>query len=1015
MAQSSFRKFMMFTAAGAGVSILLCAGVAGPCWRSWLLDGILVYQCPTGRVLPTASISGYDLGRGSNGVVTISALGHYVQGKGSYVYSTALRRFSPTIALVSPDGSLRPIEADFDPAGGYAQAALVKLPDVPDGDYKLRAQIDSPLGPITTEASLPLYAPALAHVLADSPLYKPGQTIRFRAVVMREADFGPLEGRPGIWQVLDPSGEVVLEEKNKAGAFGISDSSFPLDHEAPLGMWTIRYRSGDDSDEVQVEVKPFELPRFTVELKARPAYHPGDDLKIEGVARYTSGAPVADSTVTFRVQEQAASSTDPAPWPAPLDWLDEKLLRTDASGRFSVDLGVVPLDLQKDSRITFSAGVTDPTGEQLWTSLGVPFSPDQLVATAVTELGDGLVPSGNNRLFLRVTTTDGIPLASSSLRLRRAWDGKDKGVMATTDADGVARFQVDPGAPVTIVLPQNPVRKRPRSQIGEVRYVSTEDSLHGGSLDVDAQVALDRWKPALRACGRYVEGSDQQVDLALLINPAGRIEQAGVGADSAISSCVRRNVQNQQALPGDWRIWKIGVLLEDPKTPTINGNLTILTGRLSNDGLDELLLEARPCVSEVEYSSSLGLLWSWSTEKGDRAPRLRSIPVEGSSVPASVDACVARALATHRFADAVEYDVGAGILRLDVQVPEDPRERRTQPSSYQGFQYTVTAEAATGEEQRGQLNLLPGDIPALRLRFSEVLVDPGATVELSAVIGPGWSGDFPKELYLNRPGKTSLRFDVDPKLRKGSFKVPMDWSGYAQVEYNGARALLYIRPPERLDVDLSIKEESVRPGETASLLITTRNGDQPVAAGLTLSGVDSTLASLATLPGPDAFARITVRAKTGTPAFGMLDAKALETGQIRGNYAAEATIMRINELPPVPPGQERVSCNGESSLGTTGDFADAFYDLYAAARAEVRSWEAAAAPGQLMSPAKMLELWEAALKKKPATDAFGRSLHLSLLPPDLLALTDPRLMVADGTHLPEDVENWPNFVAQESP
>jgi hypothetical protein len=216
-------------------------------------------------------------------------------------------------------------------------------------------------------------------------------------------------------------------------------------------------------------------------------------------------------------------------------------------------------------------------------------------------------------------------------------------------------------------------------------------------------------------------------------------------------------------------------------------------------------------------------------------------------------------------------------------------------------------------------------------------------------------------------------------------------------------------------VGLSIKEESVRPGETASLLITTHSGSVPVPAGLTLSGVDSTLASLATLPGPDAFARVTVRAKTGTPAFGMLDAKALETGQIRGDYAAEATIMRINELPPVPPGEERVSCNGESSLETAGDFADAFYDLYAAARAEVRSWEAAAAPGQLMSPAKMLELWELALKKKPATDAFGRSLHLSLLPPDLLALTDPRLMVADGTHLPEDVENWPNFVAQESP
>lgn len=1016
MPKSSFRTFMMYTAAGATVSLLLCAGVVGPCWRSWLLDGILVYQCPTGKVLPTARISGSNLGRGTSGTVTIHATGHYVVGKGGHVYPTPLRRFSPSLSLVSPDGLRRPIEADFDPSREFGRKAQVTLPDVPDGDYTLLAEIDSPLGPITTKASLPLYAPALAHVLADSPLYKPGQTMRFRSVVMREADFGPLEGRPGIWQVLDPTGQVVLEEKNKAGAFGISDSSFPLDEEAPMGMWTIRYRSGEDADEVQVEVKPFELPRFTVELKALSAYHPGDDLKIEGVARYSSGAPVANATVNFRVQEQAASASDPAPWPAPLTWLEERLLSTDASGRFSVDLGAVPLDLQKDTKLTFAAGVTDLTGEQLWAGLAVPFSPDQLQATAVTELGNGLVPSANNRVFLRVTTTDGRPLASSPVRLRRAWDGKDKGVMATTDEDGVARFQVDPGAPVTIVLPQNPIRKRPRSQIGEVRYVSTEDRLSGGSLDVDGQVALDRWKPLLRECSRYVEGSEVQVELAVLLSPSGRVEEVGVEGDSGLERCLRRNLQGRQGLPGGWRMWKLGVAVEDPQTPSLSADLEVVVGGLDREALDAVLLEARPCALGVENSGDLGTGWSWMVEEGAMAPRIRPIPVDGGGVPSSVDSCVARALGSLRFAEPATADqAGAGLLRVEVQVPEDPSERRPQPSSYQGFQYTVSAEAPTGAELRGQVNLLPGDIPALRLRFSEVLVDPGATVELSAVIGPGWSGEFPKELYLNRPGKTALRFDVDPKLRKGSFQVPADWSGYAQVEYAGARALLYIRPPERLEVGLSIKEETVRPGEQASLVVTTRNGTQPVAAGLTLSGVDSTLGSLVTLPAPDAFARITVRAKTGTPAFGILDAKALETGQIRGNYAAEATIMRINELPPVPPGQESLSCYGEANLETTGDLADAFYDLYATARAEVRVWEAAAEPGALMTPAKMLELWEVALKKKPSTDAFGRSLHLSLLPYDLLVLTDPRLMVADGTHLPEDVENWPNFVAQESP
>jgi hypothetical protein len=38
-----------------------------------------------------------------------------------------------------------------------------------------------------------------------------------------------------------------------------------------------------------------------------------------------------------------------------------------------------------------------------------------------------------------------------------------------------------------------------------------------------------------------------------------------------------------------------------------------------------------------------------------------------------------------------------------------------------------------------------------------------------------------------------------------------------------------------------------------------------------------------------------------------------------------------------------------------------------------------------------------------------------MLPDDLLALTDPRQVVVDGTRLPEDVERWDRFVAEEDP
>src|SRR2546425_556294 len=96
--------------------------------------------------------------------------------------------------------------------GAWLRYGVVVRP-CPDGDYRLRARVRSPLGEEKLDVPLAVYAPARIHVITDRPLYQPGSTVQFRAVVLRATDFGPVDDRPGKWIVQDPSGEVVLEEK----------------------------------------------------------------------------------------------------------------------------------------------------------------------------------------------------------------------------------------------------------------------------------------------------------------------------------------------------------------------------------------------------------------------------------------------------------------------------------------------------------------------------------------------------------------------------------------------------------------------------------------------------------------------------------------------------------------------------------------------------------------------------------------------------------------------------------
>ena len=991
------------------VAVTACGACVGvPCLSTGIWYGAWEDRCPDGRMRLGLQVSG-SLIRGERGELDIAPLLRFVDGDGRLHVARAWRMVPQTIELRASDGSVVPDVEVTSTWTGYA----LKLPKaLPDGEYV--AHVTATLGDETQtlDVSVPLFAPALAHVLTDQPIYTPGSTVRMRTLMLRRPDHTPLDGRPGRWTILDPAGQQMLVEKDQAGSFGVAESEFELAPDALVGAWTASWSSGEATDSATFTVSPFRLPRLTVEPKASQAwYRVGEAVVIEGKASYASGAPVREAPVTVQLRPADGE------WPMPIAWERPFEVKTDAWGRFRVEVGAVPPDLVGRAAIDAAVEVTDDAGETVSGHAAIVVSQHELRVDAVTEFGGGLVGGFNNRVFVRVTSPDGVPLASRTIHVTRAWRTGDAGYDAVTDVDGVASVQVDPGDPVTVVLPQQPVRVRP---LAVTPTVLVEATGYGsdGDLGLDDRRAVDAVLPAVRRCADRVIG-DQDARVWVRVLPDGRVSGAGAAVDDALHRCVIAAVGGLRAPPAGLRTWSLGWRVGDPGTPRVVANATAVIGDTSEGDarIADAARSARGCLPrDMPFGGAVADV-HWHVARGERVIDAVVADVDGAAVSSEVRRCVVAAVRSLAPLSAPATEERVGVARIDVVLPDGVPSGAPGPATMTGYELRIAAPGGEATASETPLVLPPGEVPPLRLRAEPTIVAPGGAVTIDVLRGPGFHGDLPVELAL-RDGSGQVGKPVKVVDKKVTFPIPGDADGLLNVEWGGARALILVRRTDPLAVTLRSDKPAYRPGETATLTVTTTAGGAPVAAGVGLVGVDETLGQLAPLPGPDAYGRVTVAATSATRAFGTFDAKALLLGQIRGDNAADATLLGVGAIPSEPFGDAWTYASGVTTDDDASPLAASFWRGVAALQAKVTAWEAGAKPGEVLTNPMVVAWWAEVLREersagRPVVDAFDRELTLARLSDDLVARLDPRGLVDDATHLPEDVVDWRTWLAEE--
>ncbi len=308
---------------------------------------------------------------------------------------------------------------------------LMEVPDWPQGSYELRLQAKTGFTGEGVQRNIELTRKWKLMLSSDKPVYKPGQTIRLRALALRRPDLHPVAGQEVEFSIKDPKGNVIFKQRDVTSKFGITSSDCPLATELLHGKYQVFCQVGDVSSERTVTVEKYVLPKFKVTVKIdKPFYGPSDQVSGTVESQYFFGQPVAGADVTIDVRAAGFSQQEVA-------FIEGK---TDDEGKlaFRFDLPSRMFGQPRDggnARFQLITLVKDSAGQAQTASASRVVASEPIRVEVIPEAGT-LVRGVPNMVYIYASYLDGRP-AQAKLKV----NGLDKG---QTNSLGVAAFEMPP-------------------------------------------------------------------------------------------------------------------------------------------------------------------------------------------------------------------------------------------------------------------------------------------------------------------------------------------------------------------------------------------------------------------------------------------------------------------------------------------------------------------------------------------------------------------------------------------
>jgi len=168
--------------------------------------------------------------------------------------------------------------------------AAFRVPDVPSGTYTLEVDVGGVSGPL--EATVQVKQMPVVFIETDKPIYKPGQKIQGRVLVL-DKELKPWGETDVRVEITDGKGVKIHREQLRSNRYGVAAFELDLASELNFGTWKITAESGCGRGVVDVRVERYVLPRFEVKVVTERDYFRVDERIVGTVrARYFFGKDV---------------------------------------------------------------------------------------------------------------------------------------------------------------------------------------------------------------------------------------------------------------------------------------------------------------------------------------------------------------------------------------------------------------------------------------------------------------------------------------------------------------------------------------------------------------------------------------------------------------------------------------------------------------------------------------------------------------------------------------------------